>query len=236
VTGVSAGIGVETSRSLAAHGAQVVGAARDLRKADSATEQVQKGARANGGNFELVDLDPAELKSVRACADQLLAKGEPFDVVIANAGVMATPFGRTVDGFEMQFGTNHLGHLVLVNRIASLIRAGGRLYSPSAAVHRNTSLLAPLDTDLGCLTSVSFHDTTNEITLRHGGLEAVSAFTPSCLEGCGSSATVPFWPSSCSATFASESAELAFGTSDAQAIAHSTTKKLLDDYSTNSRF
>jgi len=54
-------------------------------------------------------------------------KGEPFDVVIANAGVMATPFGHTADGFETQFGTNHLGHFVLVNRIARLIRAGGRL-------------------------------------------------------------------------------------------------------------
>jgi NAD(P)-dependent dehydrogenase (short-subunit alcohol dehydrogenase family) len=119
VTGVSAGLGVETARSLAAHGAQVVGAARDLKKAEAANEQVQKDAAANGGKSELVELDLANLKSVRACADQLLAKGEPFDVVIANAGVMATPFGRTADGFETQFGTNHLGHFVLVNRIAS---------------------------------------------------------------------------------------------------------------------
>ena len=127
VTGVSAGLGVETARSLAAHGAQVVGAARDLNKAKAATEQVRKDAAANGGSFELVELDLANLKSVRACADRLLAKGEPFDVVIANAGVMATPFGHTADGFETQFGTNHLGHFVLVNRIASLIRDGGRL-------------------------------------------------------------------------------------------------------------
>src|ERR1700723_432332 len=136
VTGASAGLGVETARSLAAHGAQGVGAARDLKKADAATEQVQKDAAANGGNFELVELDLANLKSVRACADQLLAKGEPFEVVIANAGVMATPFGRTADGFETQFRTNHLGHFVLVNRIASLIRAGGRLINLSSAGHR----------------------------------------------------------------------------------------------------
>jgi NAD(P)-dependent dehydrogenase (short-subunit alcohol dehydrogenase family) len=136
VTGVSAGMGVETARSLAAHGAQVVGAARDLKKADAATEQVQKDAAANGGNFELVELDLANLKSVRACADHLLERGEQFDVVIANAGVMATPFGRTADGFETQFGTNHLGHFVLVNRIASLIRAGGRLINLSSAGHR----------------------------------------------------------------------------------------------------
>ena len=122
----SAGLGVETARSLAAHGAQVVGAARDLNKAKAATEQVRNDAAANGGSFELVELDLANLKSVRACADRLLAKGEPLDVVIANAGVMATPFGHTADGFETQFGTNHLGHFVLVNRMASLIRDGGR--------------------------------------------------------------------------------------------------------------
>src|SRR5580658_8294075 len=107
VTGVSAGIGAETARALAAHGAQVVGAARDLVKAEAATAQVRKDAEANGGSFELVALDLASLKSVRASADQLLVRGEAFDVVIANAGVMATPFGHTVDGFETQFGTNH---------------------------------------------------------------------------------------------------------------------------------
>jgi NAD(P)-dependent dehydrogenase (short-subunit alcohol dehydrogenase family) len=136
ITGVSAGIGVETARSLAAHGAQVVGAARDLAKAEAATAEVRKDAKANGGSLELVALDLASLASARSCADQLLAKGEPFDVVIANAGVMATPFGHTADGFETQFGTNHLGHFVLVNRIAPLIRAGGRLINLSSAGHR----------------------------------------------------------------------------------------------------
>jgi NAD(P)-dependent dehydrogenase (short-subunit alcohol dehydrogenase family) len=140
ITGVSAGLGVETVRSLAAHGAQVVGAARDLNKAKAATEQVRRDAANNGGSFELVALDLANLKSVRACADEILAKGEPFDVVIANAGVMATPFGHTADGFETQFGTNHLGHFVLVNRIASLIRAGGRLINLSSAGHRYSNV------------------------------------------------------------------------------------------------
>lgn len=136
VTGVSAGIGVETARSLVAHGAHVVGAARDLDKAQRATEQVRKDAQANGGKFELIELDLANLKSVRACADALVKKGESFDIVIANAGVMAAPFGHTVDGFETQFGTNHLGHFVFVNRIASLIRDGGRLINLSSSGHR----------------------------------------------------------------------------------------------------
>ena len=145
VTGVSAGLGIETARSLAAHGADVVGAARDLRKAEDATTQVRKDAAAGGGSFELVALDLASLKSVRACAEVLLASGQFFDVVIANAGVMATPFGHTADGFETQFGTNHLGHFVFINRIAPLLRKGARLINLSSAGHRysNVDLIDP---------------------------------------------------------------------------------------------
>jgi NAD(P)-dependent dehydrogenase (short-subunit alcohol dehydrogenase family) len=135
VTGVSAGLGVETARALAAHGALVVGAARNLDKAKAATAEVRAQA-ANGGGLEMVELDLASLTSVRACADALVAARKPFDLVIANAGVMATPFGKTADGFETQFGTNHLGHFVLVNRIASLMRAGSRLVNLSSAGHR----------------------------------------------------------------------------------------------------
>jgi NAD(P)-dependent dehydrogenase (short-subunit alcohol dehydrogenase family) len=136
VTGVSAGLGIETARSLAAHGAHVVGAARDLKKAEAATAPVRKLASTAGGSFELVALDLANLKSVRECADELLAKGQFFDVVIANAGVMATPFGHTADGFETQFGTNHLCHFVLINRIAPLLRKGSRVINLSSAGHR----------------------------------------------------------------------------------------------------
>jgi len=136
VTGVSAGLGVETARALVAHGADVVGAARDLGKAQRATSEVIKTTAKTGGSFELVELDLASLKSVRAAADKLVADGRLFDVIIANAGVMATPFGKTEDGFETQFGTNHLGHFVFVNRIAKLIKDGGRLVNLSSAGHR----------------------------------------------------------------------------------------------------
>ena len=128
VTGVSSGLGLETARALAARGAQVVGAARDLEKARAAT-------RATSG-IELVELDLASLASVRACAEGLVAAGMPLDLVVANAGVMATPFGRTADGFETQFGTNHLGHFVLVNRLLPLLRAGSRLVALSSGGHR----------------------------------------------------------------------------------------------------
>jgi NAD(P)-dependent dehydrogenase (short-subunit alcohol dehydrogenase family) len=128
VTGVSAGLGVETARALAAHGAQVTGAARDLAKAKAVTAGIP--------GLELIELDLASLASVRAAADALVAAGKPFDLVIANAGVMATPFGKTADGFETQFGTNHLGHFVFVNRIASLFAPGSRLVNLSSAGHR----------------------------------------------------------------------------------------------------
>jgi NAD(P)-dependent dehydrogenase (short-subunit alcohol dehydrogenase family) len=133
VTGVSAGLGVETARALKAHGAHVVGAARDLKKAARAGEGIF--AEKKGG-FELIDLNLASLKSVRAAADSLVRRGEKFDLVIANAGVMACPKSFTEDGFETQFGTNHLGHFVFVNRIASLFKPGARLVNLASSGHR----------------------------------------------------------------------------------------------------
>lgn len=129
VTGVSAGIGVETARALAAHGADVVGTARDLKKAEAATAYIQ-------GNLDLVEMDLASLSSVRAAADALLRDGRPFDVIIANAGVMAAPFGHTADGFETQFGTNHLGHFVFVNKLTPLLHAGSRVVVLASSGHR----------------------------------------------------------------------------------------------------
>ncbi|MGE0596108.1 MAG: SDR family NAD(P)-dependent oxidoreductase [Hyphomonadaceae bacterium] len=139
VTGVSAGLGVETARALAARGAYVIGAARDLGKAERATASVREDAR-NGGGLELIELDLASLKSVRAAADKLVAEGKPLDIIIANAGVMAAPFGKTEDGFETQFGTNHIGHFVFVNRIAPLLRAGGRFISLASSGHRRADV------------------------------------------------------------------------------------------------
>ncbi|SCM75718.1 putative oxidoreductase [uncultured Pleomorphomonas sp.] len=136
VTGVSAGLGVETARALVAHGASVVGAARDLGKAEAATATVRAAAAGGNGAFDLIELDLASFASIRAATDRLVADNRPFDVVIANAGVMAAPFGRTADGFETQFGTNHLGHFLFVNRIAGLIQPGGRLVVLSSSGHR----------------------------------------------------------------------------------------------------
>ena len=139
VTGCSAGLGVETARALVAHGASVVGAARDLGKARDATAPVRAAAKG-GATLELIELDLASLKSVRAAADRLIKDGRTFDAVIANAGVMATPKGVTADGFETQFGTNHLGHFVLVNRVAALIKPGGRFVSLASIGHHRADV------------------------------------------------------------------------------------------------
>ncbi|HYL60129.1 MAG TPA: SDR family NAD(P)-dependent oxidoreductase [Candidatus Acidoferrales bacterium] len=135
VTGVSAGLGVETARSLVKHGATVVGTARDLGKARRAlTEAFQQ--KSGDPPVELVEADLASLASVRKAASELLARGKSFDVIIANAGVMACPQGKTQDGFETQFGTNHLGHFVFVNRLVPLLKSGGRVVSLSSAGHQ----------------------------------------------------------------------------------------------------
>src|SRR5271167_1435288 len=130
VTGVSAGLGVETARSLVAHGATVVGTARDLTKARNAL------AEAGTPSVELVEMDLASLRSVRKAADNLLAQSKAFDAIVANAGVMACPQGKTQDGFETQFGTNHLGHFVFVNRLVPLLKSGARVVTLSSAGHQ----------------------------------------------------------------------------------------------------
>lgn len=133
VTGAGGGLGLETCRALAVRGAEVVGTVRDLEKARAAIAAVAANA---SGSVELVELDLASSQSVRSCAEALLADGKPFDAVICNAGVMATPEGKTRDGFETQFGVNHLGHFLLVNLLVPLLRSGSRIIVLSSMGHR----------------------------------------------------------------------------------------------------
>ncbi len=139
VTGVSAGIGVETARALVGQGAAVLGTARNLLKAQTTTELIRAQAHS-GARLDLIDLDLASLANTRACADLLLAAGQPFDGIIANAGLMAGPKTSTVDGFEAQFATNYLGHFLLINRLASLLNPGGRVVMVSSAGHRRADV------------------------------------------------------------------------------------------------
>lgn len=136
VTGTTGGLGLETARALVAHGAEVIGTARDLAAAEAQTAPIREAASESGGSFRLIQLDLASLASVRAATDALIGEDGRFDAVIANAAVMATPDGKTEDGFETQFGTNHLGHFVLVNRLAGLLKEGGRVVILSSAAHR----------------------------------------------------------------------------------------------------
>ncbi|MBD5657018.1 MAG: SDR family NAD(P)-dependent oxidoreductase [Candidatus Eremiobacteraeota bacterium] len=142
ITGASAGMGAEIARALAAHGAKVVGTARNPEKAQAATASSASSYDRDfpPEAFQLIELDLSSLASVRACADTLHSDGETFDLVIANAGVMAGPKRRTVDGFETQFGVNHLGHFLLVNRIAGLLKPGGRVVIVSSAGHRRSDV------------------------------------------------------------------------------------------------
>jgi NAD(P)-dependent dehydrogenase (short-subunit alcohol dehydrogenase family) len=137
VTGGSAGLGLETARSLAAHGADVIITARDTAKGERAAATVRATA-APGATVNVRELDLESLSSVRACAERLLGDGASIDVLFANAGVMACPQGRTRDGFETQIGTNHIGHFVLANKLAPLIAksGNGRVVMTSSAGHR----------------------------------------------------------------------------------------------------
>ncbi len=139
VTGVSAGLGVETARALVSHGATVVGTARDLTKARRALADAFPG-KPNNPPVDLVEMDLASLSSVRKAASDLLARAQRFDAIIANAGVMACPQGKTQDGFETQFGTNHIGHFVFVNRLIPLLNQGARIVTLSSAGHQRSDV------------------------------------------------------------------------------------------------
>jgi NAD(P)-dependent dehydrogenase (short-subunit alcohol dehydrogenase family) len=123
ITGGNSGIGFEAARMLAQAGAQVILAVRDRAKGEQSAAEIQ-GAQVR-------TLDLASLDSVHAFA---AATTEPFDVLINNAGVMAPPFGRTTDGFEVQFGVNHLGHFALTNLLLPMI--GDRVVTVSSGAHR----------------------------------------------------------------------------------------------------
>ena len=133
VTGANGGLGLETARALAAKGAHVVMAVRDQEKARSADRTIRSSV--SGASLELVPLDLGSQASVRRAAETILAAHRVIDVLVNNAGVMATPEGRTVDGFETQFGIDHLGHWTLTAQLLP-----GLLAAPAARVVTTTSL------------------------------------------------------------------------------------------------
>ena len=136
VTGASSGIGLETAKALAARGARVILAVRDLDRGRRAASTMRGQEPGQGpGTTEVRLLDLASLESVRAFAS---AWSGPVDLLINNAGVMIPPLSRTADGFELQFGTNHLGHFALANLLLPSI--GGRVVTVSSNAHKGGSI------------------------------------------------------------------------------------------------
>jgi NAD(P)-dependent dehydrogenase (short-subunit alcohol dehydrogenase family) len=137
VTGASSGLGLRASQALAAKGAHVLMGCRNPTKAAAALEEVKASASPDA-DVEIVSIDLADLASVRKCAEQLNDSGQDIDVLINNAGVMAVPYQATADGFEMQLGTNHLGHFALTGLLLpALHRAPApRVVSVSSQAHR----------------------------------------------------------------------------------------------------
>jgi NAD(P)-dependent dehydrogenase (short-subunit alcohol dehydrogenase family) len=131
VTGASSGLGAETARALAAAGARVVMAVRNVSAVGDGDAEA-----------EVRELDLASLASVRAFTDGFLASHDRLDVLVNNAGVMATPLRRTAEGFESQFGTNHVGHFLLTNRLRPALDAAGaaRVVNLSSAGHRMSDI------------------------------------------------------------------------------------------------
>jgi NAD(P)-dependent dehydrogenase (short-subunit alcohol dehydrogenase family) len=136
VTGANSGLGLQTATDLARAGARVLMACRDSAKAERAAEEVR--SQEPDAELELVELDLADLDSVAAAAASVADRPEPLDVLINNAGVMVPPYRETADGFELQFGTNHLGHFALTGRlIGKLLGADApRVVNVSSTAHR----------------------------------------------------------------------------------------------------
>ncbi len=134
VTGGASGLGVETVRALARAGAHVI---MPVRNRESG-ENVAAGLREATGNdaIEVADMDLADFDSVRAFADGMIGRGLKIDILINNAGIMATPERRIMGRFESQFGTNHLGHMLLAQRLAPIFAPGARVVALSSIGHR----------------------------------------------------------------------------------------------------
>jgi NAD(P)-dependent dehydrogenase (short-subunit alcohol dehydrogenase family) len=136
VTGANSGLGLRTAEALAAKGASVLMGCRDATRGEAARSEVAAGA--TGPSPEVVPLDLADLGSVRDAAQSVADTIERLDVLVNNAGVMAMPLRHTADGFELQFGTNHLGHYALTGLLLPALRRadGPRVVTVSSNLHR----------------------------------------------------------------------------------------------------
>ncbi|WP_379922545.1 SDR family NAD(P)-dependent oxidoreductase [Erythrobacter sp. R86502] len=143
VTGANSGLGQETSRAMAARGAHIIMAGRDQGKLDEAVAEIRESVP--DAQLDTIAIDLASLESIRAGTSRARQRFEKIDILINNAGVMATPFEHTKDGFERQLGTNHLGHFAMTAELMPLIERGSakRIVNLSSRGHH----MAPVDFD-----------------------------------------------------------------------------------------
>jgi NAD(P)-dependent dehydrogenase (short-subunit alcohol dehydrogenase family) len=136
VTGANSGIGWDTSRALAQKGATVILACRSLPKANTAANRIT--ALKPSGKVVVMPLDLGDLESVQTFADQFRAQYDRLDLLINNAGVMMPPYGKTVQGFEQQFGINHLGHFALTGLLLDMLNQtpNARVVTVSSGMHQ----------------------------------------------------------------------------------------------------
>ncbi|MSP56526.1 MAG: SDR family NAD(P)-dependent oxidoreductase [Myxococcales bacterium] len=133
VTGANSGIGWEASRMFAEHGARVVMGCRTVARGEEAAARIR--SNTPGAKLEVMALDLADLDSVRAFAAAFKAMHPKLDGLINNAGIMAVPYGRTAQGFELQLGTNHFGHFALTGLLFDALVADGRVVTVSSGAH-----------------------------------------------------------------------------------------------------
>lgn len=138
ITGGSSGLGAETARAMAAAGADVTITARTEAKGQPIVDQIRA---STGKTISVESLELGSTKSIRAFAERINAEDEKIDVLINNAGVMACPETKTEDGFEMQFGTNHLGHFLMTCLIAPSLADGGRIVVLSSSAHQMSNVM-----------------------------------------------------------------------------------------------
>jgi len=146
ITGCSSGIGVETARSLHKTGAHIYITVRDDKKGEAVIKQIVEET-PNGAKIDLLHCELDSLASVRKCAAEFLSKSKQLNILINNAGIMACPEGTTKDGFESQFGTNHLGHFLLFYLLKDILIASStatfnsRVISLSSSAHQYSPVL-----------------------------------------------------------------------------------------------
>ena len=138
VTGGSSGIGIETARAFAKAGARVVIGARDLKKAEDVAQDIRQSTGNN--QVEVMKLELDSLASVNDFVQKYLATGRHLNILVNNAGIMACPLTYTVDGFESQFGTNHMGHFALTLGLISALKEGKRKVGKNSRVVSLTSV------------------------------------------------------------------------------------------------